>query len=362
VDLEELKILLERAQEDFRLRQELSYYRERQTRTLPLSFEGLIGKCDAMRQVFERIQQIASVPEAPPVLIAGETGTGKGLVARAIHMQSPRASGPFIEVDCTALPPTLVESELFGHERGAFTDARESKLGLVEAADEGTLFLDEVGDLELPLQGKLLRVIEERKVRRIGSVKDRTVDVRIIGATNKDLEAEVARGTFRKELYYRLAVVTIHLPPLRERGEDIPLLATHFVERFSTKYGRRNVRLSERATKALSQYAWPGNVRELKHVVERAIISGPGGVIDLEDLSRGASPSKKKGMPQANASDLLAEFPAEGIDLRQWEKVLIKRALQSAGGNRTRAARLLGISRYALRYRMRKLRIPEPTP
>ncbi|MGH7387032.1 MAG: sigma-54-dependent transcriptional regulator, partial [Candidatus Methylomirabilales bacterium] len=164
VDLEELKILLERAQEDCRLRQELSYYRERQTRTLPLSFEGLIGKCDAMRQVFERIQQIASVEESPTVLITGETGTGKGLVARAIHMQSPRASGPFIEVDCTALPATLVESELFGHEKGAFTDARESKMGLVEAADAGTLFLDEVGDLELPLQGKLLRAIEEHKV------------------------------------------------------------------------------------------------------------------------------------------------------------------------------------------------------
>jgi len=363
VDLEELKILLERAQEDCRLRQELSYYRERQTRTLPLSFEGLIGKCDAMRQVFERIQQIASVPEAPPVLIAGETGTGKGLVARAIHMQSPRASGPFIEVDCTALPPTLVESELFGHERGAFTDARESKIGLVEAADAGTLFLDEVGDLELPLQGKLLRAIEERKVRRIGSVKDRTVDVRIIAATNKDLGAEVARGTFRKELYYRLAVLTIHLPPLRERDEDIPLLATHFVERFSTKYGRPNARLSEGAMRALSEDRWPGNVRELKHVVERAIISCPEEVIDLDELSVGGrSASGNKTLLEETPHGLKVQFPPEGIDLRQWEKVLIEKALQSTEGNRTRAAQLLGISRYALRYRMKKLRIRERTP
>jgi DNA-binding NtrC family response regulator len=314
-----------------------------------------------MRQVFERIQQIASVEESPTVLITGETGTGKGLVARAIHMQSPRASGPFIEVDCTALPATLVESELFGHEKGAFTDARESKMGLVEAADAGTLFLDEVGDLELPLQGKLLRVIEERKVRRIGSVKDRTVDVRIIAATNKDLEAEVARGTFRKELYYRLAVLTIHLPPLRERGEDIPLLATHFVERFSTKYGRPNVRLGEGGTKALSEYHWPGNVRELKHVVERAIISCPEGVIDLDELSLGRSASGNKTLLEETPHGLKVQFPPEGIDLRQWERVLIKRALQSTGGNRSRAARLLGISRYALRYRMKKLTIPERT-
>jgi len=225
------------------------------------------------------------------------------------------------------------------------------------------LFLDEVGDLELPLQGKLLRVIEERKIRRIGSVKDRTVDVRITAATNKDLGAEVARGTFRKELYYRLAVLTIHLPPLRERGEDIPLLATHFVERFSTKYGRPNARLSEGAMRALSEYHWPGNVRELKHVVERAIISCPEEVIDLDELSVGGrSASGNKTLLEETPHGLKVQFPPEGIDLRQWEKVLIEKALQSTEGNRTRAAQLLGISRYALRYRMKKLRIRERTP
>ncbi|MCS7311503.1 MAG: sigma-54 dependent transcriptional regulator, partial [Acidobacteria bacterium] len=229
VDLNELKILLDRAREDLKLRQELSYYRQRE-RTA--SFEDLIGQCPAMQRVFEHIDRLAALEEAPPVLITGETGTGKGMVARALHYRSRRAQGPFIEVDCTALPATLVEAELFGYEKGAFTDAKESKMGLFEAADGGTLFLDEVGDLDLSLQGKLLKVIEERMVRRVGSVRSRKVDVWILAATNKDLEVECARGTFRKELYFRLAVLTIHLPPLRERGEDILLLAHHFVEKF----------------------------------------------------------------------------------------------------------------------------------
>lgn len=351
VDLDELKILLERAQADLRLRQELSYYREREARTF--STESLIGKCEAMRRVFEQMEQIASLEEAPTVLITGETGTGKGMVARTIHVNSPRSSGPFIDIDCTALPPTLVESELFGHEKGAFTDARESKMGLFEAAEGGTLFLDEVGDLELPLQGKLLRTIEERKVRRIGSVKDRTVDVRIIAATNKNLEAEVRSGSFRKELYYRLVVLTIHLPPLRERGEDILLLARSFVERFSAKYGKQSHRLSEAAGVALTQYTWPGNVRELKHVVERAVISSTGDAIQLKDLSISASSAKVV----SPADDVAAQFPAEGISLPQWEKRLIERALRFTGGNSSQAARVLGITRDTLRSRMRKYKI-----
>ena len=357
VDLDELKILLERAQGDLRLRQELSYYRERDARTF--STENLIGKCEAMRRVFQQIEQVASLDEAPTVLITGETGTGKGMVARAIHVNSLRASGPYIEIDCTALSPTLVESELFGHEKGAFTDARESKMGLCEAAEGGTLFLDEVGDLELPLQGKLLRTIEERKVRRIGSVKDRTVDVRIIAATNKDLEAEVAHGTFRKELFYRLAVLTIHLPPLRERGEDILLLARHYAEKFSAKYAKPSTRLSEAAGVALSQYNWPGNVRELRHVMERALIGSTGETIQLKDLSIRDSPARKA-VPLADDADVAAQFPAEGVSLPQWEKRLIERALRSTGGNSSQAARVLGITRDTLRSRMRKYKIRRP--
>ncbi len=357
VDLDELKILLERAQGDLRLRQELSYYRERDARTF--STENLIGKCEAMRRVFHQIEQVASLEEAPTVLITGETGTGKGMVARAIHVNSSRASGPYIEIDCTALSPTLVESELFGHEKGAFTDARESKMGLCEAAEGGTLFLDEVGDLELPLQGKLLRTIEERKVRRIGSVKDRTVDVRIIAATNKDLEAEVAHGTFRKELFYRLAVLTIHLPPLRERGEDILLLARHYAEKFSAKYAKPSTRLGEAAGVALSQYTWPGNVRELRHVMERALIGSTGEAIQLKDLSISASPARKA-VSVGDDADVAAQFPAEGISLPRWEKRLIERALRFTGGNSSQAARVLGITRDTLRSRMRKYKIRRP--
>jgi DNA-binding NtrC family response regulator len=358
VDLDELKILLERAQADLRLRQELSYYREREARTF--STESLIGKCEAMRRVFQQIEQITSLEEAPIVLITGETGTGKGMVARTIHVNSPRASGPYIEVDCTALSPTLVESELFGHEKGAFTDARESKMGLCEAAEGGTLFLDEVGDLALPLQGKLLRTIEERKIRRIGSVKDRTVDVRIIAATNKDLDAEVAHGTFRKELFYRLAVLTIHLPPLRERGEDILLLARYYAEKLSAKYGKPCSKISEAAAVALSQYDWPGNVREQRHVMERAVIGSTGEAIQLKDLSISASPARKV-VPLGDDADVAAQFPAEGMSLPQWEKILIEKTLRSTGGNTTQASRVLGITRDTLRSRMRKYKIRKPS-
>lgn len=355
VDLNELKILLDRAQEDSKLRQQLSYYRERETRTF--SFEGLIGKCEAMQRAFERIRQIASLEEAPTVLLTGETGTGKGLVARALHLHSRRSMGPFIEVDCTALPATLVEAELFGYEKGAFTDAKESKMGLFEAADGGTLFLDEIGDLDLPLQGKLLRAIEERTVRRIGSVRDRKVDVRIIAATNKDLEAAVASGTFRKELYFRLAVLTIPLPPLRERGEDVLLLAAYFLEKLNAKYGKRITGLSEKAAKVLTQYHWPGNVRELKHVIERAVLWSPGGTLEPEHLSLGSALQEKKPMAPVGAPDPASGFPPEGLDLLQLEKRMIEQALQQTKGNCVKAAKLLGISRDTLRYRMKKFHI-----
>lgn len=201
---------------------------------------GIIGKCEAMREIVTRIRQIAALEDSPPILITGETGTGKGLVARTLHRHSRRASRAFIEINCTALPATLMEAELFGYERGAFTDAKESKMGLFEAADGGFLYLDEVGDTELSLQGKLLRAVEERVIRRIGGLRDRRVDVTIVAATHRDLETEVRAGRFRKDLYYRLAVITIDLPPLRERGEDILLLAAHFLETLNAKYGRQS--------------------------------------------------------------------------------------------------------------------------
>jgi DNA-binding NtrC family response regulator len=358
IDLDELKILVDRAQESSRLRQEIQYYREKETRDFEL--EGLIGRCPAMQRTFEQIKYLASLEEeAPTVLLTGETGTGKSLVARALHMQSRRARQPFIEIDCTSLPPTLIETELFGYEKGSFTDARESRVGLIEAAEGGTVFLDEVGDLELSLQGKLLRVIEERTVRRIGSVRDRKIDAWLLAATNKDLATTMDAGRFRKDLYYRMAVLTIHLPPLRERGEDIPLLAEFFLTRFSTKYGKR-LRLGEPVMAALRRYDWPGNVRELKHVMERAVLAFTGASGEIADIPLG--PATRAGAAPAAVEALgpAREFPAEGISLAEWERSMIERALREAGGNQAKAARLLGVSRDTLRYRMAKFKITPP--
>ena len=270
VDLEELKLLADRARETALMKQELSYYRKRAASELP--FAGVLGNSPAVRAVMEQVRQVAALDETPPVLITGETGTGKGLVARTLHTSGVRSGKPFIDVNCTALPANLMEAELFGYERGAFTDAKESKIGLFEAAERGFLFLDEVGDLEPSLQGKLLRAIEERMVRRVGGIRDRRIDVRILAATNRNLEREVQQGRFRSDLYFRLAVILLHLPPLRERGEDILILAEEFLRRFSTKYGKDVRRLDPRAREVLLGYPWPGNVRELSHVIERAVL------------------------------------------------------------------------------------------
>ena len=355
VDLEELKILAERAEEDRRLRQEVRYYREREARDFEIA--SLVGQSAAMRGALEEIKRLASLAEAPAVLLTGETGTGKSLVARALHAQSHRAHGPFIAVDCTSLPESLVETELFGYEKGSFTDAKESKVGLIEAAEGGTAFLDEVGDLALPLQGKLLRAIEERTVRRVGSVRDRKVDVWIVAATNKDLAAMLAAGSFRKDLYYRLAVVTVHLPPLRERTEDIGPLTEDFLARFRAKYGKRVLRLSEAALARLRGYDWPGNVRELRHVIERAMLACPATAAELDERSLGVLPEGGSGFAAGEPPAALASFPPEGIRLADWERAMIERALVEARGNQTTAARLLGLSRDTLRYRMTKFKI-----
>jgi DNA-binding NtrC family response regulator len=382
VDLEELRLLADRARENAVLRQELSYYRRREAaREAP--FGGVVGQSPAMRAVLERARQVAALDETPPVLITGETGTGKGLVARTIHGSSPRASKPFIDVNCTALPATLMEAELFGYERGAFTDAKESKLGLFEAAEGGFLFLDEIGDVEISLQGKLLRAIEDRTVRRVGGIRDRKVDVRILAATNRDLDREVRRERFRSDLYFRLAVIILHLPPLRERGEDVLLLAEHYLRQFSAKYGRDIRRIDARAREQLLAYPWPGNVRELSHVIERGVLWSQGPLLELEHLSlvSPAEPPKPIGTPFAAApaageatpsrepspngdpADLAplrptsGALPPAGVDLAQWERAMIEQALREAGGNQTRAAQRLGITRDTLRYRLKKFGI-----
>jgi DNA-binding NtrC family response regulator len=360
VDLEELKLLADRARENALLKQELSYYRRRAANEVP--FAGILGESAPMRAVMDQVRQVAALNETPPVLITGETGTGKGLVARTLHSFGPRAGKPFIEVNCTALPASLMEAELFGYERGAFTDAKESKIGLFEAAEGGFLFLDEVGDLELSLQGKLLRAIEEQTVRRVGGIRDRRIDVRILAATNRDLEREVQRSQFRGDLYFRLAVILLHLPPLRDRGEDALLLAEHFLQRFSAKYGKAVRRLDPRARDVLLAYPWPGNVRELSHVIERAVLWSRDSTLNVDQLSLtapvriepdGGGTRAPEPLEHANGP-VASELPPQGVDLGQWERSLIERAMQEAGGNQTKAAQRLGITRDTLRYRLKK--------
>jgi two-component system, NtrC family, response regulator AtoC len=356
VDLEELKLLADRARETALMKQELSYYRRRAASEVPLA--GVLGSSPAMQAVLQQVRQVAALNETPPVLITGETGTGKGLIARTLHNSGPRASKPFIDVNCTALPTSLMEAELFGYERGAFTDAKESKLGLFEAAEGGFLLLDEIGDLEASLQGKLLRAIEERTVRRVGGIRDRKIDVRILAATNRDLEREVQQGRFRSDLYFRLAVILLHLPPLRERGEDVWLLAEHFLRRFSTKYGKDVRRIDARARDVLVSYPWPGNIRELSHVMERAVLWSRDNTIDVEHLSL-TTPLRTDPQPSApEPSPSLGppEFSSGG-DLSQWERAMIERAMREAGGNQTKAAQRLGITRDTLRYRLKKFDI-----
>jgi two-component system, NtrC family, response regulator AtoC len=358
VDLEELKLLADRARETALMKQELSYYRRRAASELPMA--GVLGSSPALRAVMDQVRQVAALDETPPVLITGETGTGKGLVARTLHTSGPRSAKPFIEVNCTALPASLMEAELFGYERGAFTDAKESKLGLFEAAEGGFLLLDEVGDLEPSLQGKLLGAIEERTVRRVGGIRDRKIDVRILAATNRDLEREVQQGRFRSDLFFRLAVILLHLPPLRERGDDILILADHFLRRFSTKYGKDVRRIDQRARDVLLSYPWPGNVRELSHVIERAVLWSRDNSIDVEHLSlttpvRAAVDGHAPAAEPESIGRPSAELPAG--DLTQWERTMIERAMRDAGGNQTKAAQRLGITRDTLRYRLKKFGI-----
>ncbi|HSS02417.1 MAG TPA: sigma-54 dependent transcriptional regulator [Kofleriaceae bacterium] len=311
----------------------------------------LLGKSRAMQKVFEMITKIHSVKTS--VLITGESGTGKELVARALHSEGVRAKAPFVAVNCGAIPEELMESELFGHKRGSFTGAVADTIGMFQEANGGTLFLDEIGELSLALQVKLLRALQERKVKQVGATDEFEIDVRVIAATNRDLEAEVARGAFRPDLYYRLNVIELRLPPLRHRREDIPLLAEHFLRRFSHEH-RRTSRLSTEAMRRLESYEFPGNVRELENIIERAVALSSSSLIGVSDL------------PEVKAQKIMtaqppAVLPAEGVDLDQivsdYERTWVLRALEQTGGVRKRAATLLGISFRSLRYRLEKLGI-----
>jgi len=346
VNFEELTLAIRKALETRSLRREVARFQAEQREGARLA--DLVGQSRAIRDLAALIERIAQ-SDATTVLLEGESGTGKDLVARIIHFESARARAPFLALNCVALPEHLLESELFGHEKGAFTDAKGLKKGLFEQADGGTVYLDEIGDMKPDLQAKLLRLIEEKSFRRVGGLRDFRVDVRIIAATNRDLGRALEQGEFRKDLYYRLKVFPLRLPPLRERREDILPLAYHFIARFNNEMGREVREIHPQAQSCLTAHAWPGNVRELRNVLERALILANGPMLHVEHLPTevGApDPAPDRAAPMA--------LPAEGVRLEEVERDLVRQALGATGGNQVRAARLLGISRDALRTRMKK--------
>jgi two-component system, NtrC family, response regulator AtoC len=335
--MEEIKIVVRRTLDARRLaRENLQYRQELRAR---YGFEGLIGQSHQMVEIYKLIARMAALDTT--VLIEGETGTGKELVARAIHGASARAARPFVVVDCAALPETLFESELFGHERGAFTGAFAARRGLLETSTGGTCVLDEIGELTAPLQAKLLRTLQERSIRRVGGNDAIPVDVRVIAATNRDLRRLVADGGFRDDLYYRLNVVTITVPPLRERASDIPLLAQHFLEIFARRSGRPIRRLAPEAVALLAGYRWPGNVRELEHVIERATALSAAETLLPDDLPPHLREER----------DRAPRLPADGMTLEDVKRWYVNKVLEESGGNKLRAAELLGIDRRTL-YRI----------
>jgi DNA-binding NtrC family response regulator len=359
VSLHQLKQVLDRAVQQQRQTQELRHLRSATPShsgapPVALGLGALIGQSPAMQRLQGRLRQIVDADTrltegaSPAVLINGETGTGKELVARALHFEGPRRAGPFVEINCASLPSHLVESELFGHERGAFTDARERRIGLVEAADGGTLFLDEVGELELATQAKLLKLLEDHEVRRLGSVRQQKVNVRVLAATNRPLEAMVQAGTFRGDLFFRLGALRVNLPPLREREGDVTLLAGVFLARTARRYGKPGLHFSAEALHRLQGHAWPGNVRELANVVEQCVMLASDDVIEADDLALPVPlDSAFAGLEPMSADPAPTSLP-------ETERRLLLNALERNRWNVTQAARALGISRDTLRYRIDK--------
>ena len=312
-------------------------------------FGQIIGRSPSMQEVFDAASRVA--PTRATVLLGGESGTGKGLLARAIHFHSPRKDAPFTKINCSSIPENLMEAELFGYEKGAFTGATQSHPGKFEQADGGTVFLDEIGDVPAAVQVKLLRVLQEREFERLGSTKTTQVDVRIIAATNQDLRAALEQGTFREDLYYRLNVLPINLPPLRQRKEDIPYLIDHFVEKYSADTGGRIKEITPAAVDKLTAYHWPGNVRELENIIERAMVLARSDSIGVDDVHLDHA---RAGAPSGDAV-----FLPDGMTLEQYEQQLIREALRRTDDNKSQAARLLGLTRNALRYRLSQMGVEE---
>ena len=348
VTLAGLGELLGKLMRDVRIHKEVSY---RHSKGLG-SANDLIGESAVMVELRQRIRRAVEIePEGgfpPSILITGETGSGKELVARACHAESRRRDGPFLEVNCSAIPVNLLESELFGHERGAFTDARERRIGLIEAADGGTLFLDEIGEMDVALQAKLLKFLDDHRVRRLGGLQERRVDLRVIAATNRDLGQRVQEGVFRADLYHRLGVVRFGVPSLRERRGDIALLARHFLTELGARYGKPDIRLADKAVAALDAHRWPGNVRELRNLIEQAVLIANDSVIDLPDLML-AEPV----IPAAIGGGAVMELATA-------EAELIRNALEQSGWNVVHAAAALGVTRDTLRYRIKRLGLRRP--
>jgi len=341
-NLDEVAGIVARALETTRLRREVKQLRDNEAR--PYSLRAIVGESETMDALRQLVAKVAASP-ASTVLLTGESGTGKDLVAKTIHYSSARASRAFMNITCSALPEHLLESELFGHERGAFTDARGQKRGLLESADGGTVFLDEIGEMVPALQAKLLRFLEEKSFKRVGGAADIRVDVRVVAATNRNLEDQVAKGAFRSDLYYRLNVLPIRLPALREHAEDVPDLVKFFVDAFNAEFKKRITGVSATAAALLETYGWPGNVRELRNVVERAMLLAEGSQLDARDFS-----ALKEGAAGGDPFDL----PAAGVDLEELERSLVTQALRRSGGNQTKAAALLGLNRDQIRYRIEK--------
>lgn len=347
--LEEMKLIVKKELNLRRLQEENRSLREALGKRY--EFKNIIARSSKMQEVLGMVDRVA--PGNSTVLLGGESGVGKDMIARAIHQHSRRSSGPFVKINCAAIPENLLESELFGYERGAFTGAVAAKPGKFELADKGTIFLDEIGDVPPAIQVKLLRVLQEREFERLGGTKTLKVDVRLVAATNRDLRAALEQGTFREDLYYRLNVVPINIPPLREHKEDIPELVRAFLERFSQEAGEEITSITPAAVKLLMDFHWPGNVRELENVIERAVALSTKREIDAADIQLDLSPVRVA----ANGSS--GPFPPAGMTLEQFEDEIIRESLRRSNGNKSQAARQLGLSRNALRYRLSKMGVPD---
>jgi DNA-binding NtrC family response regulator len=389
VNLDELQVTIRNGIEAQALRKEVRGFRRE--RAKQFSFEQIIGNSTSLREVIQLAKKVAA-SEVSSILLQGESGTGKDLIAKAIHYASRRAEAPFVAINCAAIPANLIESELFGYEKGAFTDAKARKEGLCEQAEGGTLLLDEIGELELGLQAKLLRVLEEGAFRRVGGLKDVPLDVRLVVATNRDLKTESEAGRFRLDLYYRFSVIQIDMPALRERNDDVITLANHYINYFNKQFNKRVRGLSPEVTERFRNYKWPGNVRELRNIIERVMILEEGDIItskylprgfdtvvsfveaaasnaatgDLKSAAQPPPPAAAESAPPVGGPPLeeppaptepasLFHLPLEGIVLEDVEMSLVKQALDRSGGNQTKAAEMLGISRDQLRYRLKKL-------